>query len=42
MGTLPPTLFGMRPTDLPYLVNASRRGIGEIDLARLRVDEAEA
>lgn len=28
-------LFGMKPTDLPYLVNAARRGLGEIDLRKL-------
>jgi uncharacterized protein (DUF362 family) len=31
------TLFGMKPTDLAYLVNAQRRGIGETDLKKLRI-----
>lgn len=31
------TLFGWQPTDLPYLVNAQARGLGEIDLSKLKV-----
>lgn len=31
------TLFGKVPTDLDYLVEASRRGLGEIDLRRLAI-----
>jgi uncharacterized protein (DUF362 family) len=34
------TLFGMRPTDLAYLVNAHARGLGEIDLKKLRIARA--
>jgi uncharacterized protein (DUF362 family) len=34
------TLFGMKPTDLEYLVQAAQRGMGVIDLARLRIDKA--
>lgn len=35
------TLFGMKGTDLPYLVEAHRRGFGEIDLARVSVKEVD-
>lgn len=31
------TLFGMKPSDLAYLANAQRRGIGQTDLAKLRI-----
>jgi uncharacterized protein (DUF362 family) len=34
------TLFGMKPTDLTYLVQAAERGIGEIRLDRLQIDKA--
>jgi uncharacterized protein (DUF362 family) len=34
------TLFGMKPTDLEYLVQAAQRGMGVIDLDRLRIDKA--
>jgi uncharacterized protein (DUF362 family) len=34
------TLFGMKPTDLAYLVQAAQRGMGVIDLAQLRIDKA--
>lgn len=33
------TLFGLKPTDLPYLVKAKERGIGEIDLQKLKIAE---
>jgi len=36
------TLFGRRPVDLPFLVTAARRGLGEIDLAKLVVATARA
>jgi uncharacterized protein (DUF362 family) len=32
------TLFGMKPSDLDYLVRASEQGLGIIDLARLKID----
>jgi uncharacterized protein (DUF362 family) len=31
------TLFGLKGTELPYLVNASKRGLGQIDLAKLKI-----
>lgn len=31
------TLFGMKPSDLAYLANAQRRGIGQTDLGKLRI-----
>jgi uncharacterized protein (DUF362 family) len=35
------TLFGMKPTDLPYLVKANEQGIGEINLENLDIIEKE-
>ncbi len=35
------TLFGKKGTDLPYLVEAHRRGFGEIDLAKVAVKEVD-
>jgi uncharacterized protein (DUF362 family) len=34
--------FGMAPTDLDYLVQASERGLGEIDLGRLKIQKGTA
>ena len=34
--------FGMKPTDLPYLVNASAQGHGTIDLKKLRITEGRS
>ena len=31
------TLFGLKPTDVPIIVAAARRGLGEMDLRRIRV-----
>lgn len=31
------TLFGLKPTDIPIIVAAARRGLGEMDLKRIRV-----
>jgi uncharacterized protein (DUF362 family) len=39
LGTM---LFGMKPTDLAYLVQAQQRGLGEIDLAKLLIDRGAA
>ncbi len=36
------TLFGKKPTDLSYLVKASERGLGEIDLSTLSISETTA
>lgn len=36
------TLFGKKPTDLPFLVTAARRGLGEIDLTKLVIATARA
>jgi len=36
------TLFGKKPTDLPFLVTAARRGLGEIDLSKLVIGTARA
>lgn len=36
------TLFGRKPTDLPFLVTAARRGLGEINLAKLVIATARA
>ncbi len=36
------TLFGMKPTDLPYLVKANEQGLGEIDLDKLKIVKEEA
>jgi uncharacterized protein (DUF362 family) len=36
------SLFGMKPSDLPYLVNAGNRGVGVNDLARLTVLRGKA
>lgn len=33
------TLFGMEPTNLPFLVKAHEQGLGEIDLDKLRITE---
>jgi uncharacterized protein (DUF362 family) len=33
------TLFGMKPTDLPYLINAEEQGLGTIDLKKLHIRE---
>jgi len=35
------TLFKMKPTDLGYLVKAKELGVGEIDLAKLKIKEIE-
>jgi len=35
------TLFGKKGTDLPYLVEAHKRGFGEIDLAKVAVKEVD-
>lgn len=32
------TLFGMEPTDLGYLVNATKQGLGEIELGKIKID----
>ena len=34
------TLFGMKPADIPVTVAAYKRGLGEMDLARIRVVKA--
>ena len=34
------TFFDMEPTDLSYLVRANEQGLGEIDLAKLKIAEA--
>jgi uncharacterized protein (DUF362 family) len=34
--------FGMAPTDLDYLVQASERGLGEIDLGKLKIQKGTA
>jgi uncharacterized protein (DUF362 family) len=31
------TLFGMKPSEIPVTVAAYKRGLGEMDLARIRV-----
>lgn len=31
------TLFGLRPTDIPIIVTAHKRGLGEMDLERIKV-----
>ncbi len=36
------TLFDRKPTDLPFLVTAAHRGLGEIDLAKLVIATARA
>lgn len=36
------TLFGMKPTDLGYLVKARDQGLGEIDLAKLDIARVRA
>lgn len=36
------TFFGMHPSDLPYLVNAAEQGLGEIDLAKLKISKGRA
>ncbi len=36
------TLMGWKPTDLSSLVEAGRRGLGEIDLGKYRIAEAKA
>jgi uncharacterized protein (DUF362 family) len=36
------TLMGWKPTDLPSLVEAAGRGLGEIDLSKLRIEQATA
>jgi hypothetical protein len=36
------TVMGWQPTDLPSLVEANRRGMGEIDLSKYRVFEGAA
>jgi uncharacterized protein (DUF362 family) len=36
------TLMGWKPTDLSSLVEANRRGLGEIDLSKYRVSEGSA
>jgi len=36
------TIMGWRPTDLPSLVEANRRGLGEIDLAKYVISEGTA
>jgi len=36
------TLFGLQGSDLGYVVNASRRGLGTMDLAKLTVQKIEA
>lgn len=35
------TFFGMKPTDLPYLVKANQQGLGEIDLDKLTIVKEE-
>lgn len=34
--------FDMKPTDIDYLVEASNRGLGEIDLAKLKIKQGTA
>jgi uncharacterized protein (DUF362 family) len=36
------TIMGWKPTDLPSLVEAAARGLGEIDLGRLNIVEGTA
>ncbi len=36
------TIMGWKPTDLPSLVEAAGRGLGEIDLSKLRIEEGTA
>ena len=36
------TIMGWKPTDLPSLVEAAERGLGEIDLSKLRIEQATA
>ena len=36
------SLFGMRPSDLEYLVNAGDQGLGVTDLSRLRIQRGQA
>ena len=36
------TLMGWKPADLPSLVEAARRGLGEIDLAKYLISEGAA
>lgn len=35
------TVMGMKPTDLPYLINTSERGLGEHDLEKIRTEREE-
>ena len=37
--TLGATFFDLRPRDLPYLEIARRRGLGEIDLEKIRLEK---
>jgi len=34
------TLFGLKPADIPVTVAAYRRGLGEMDLGKIRVVKA--
>jgi uncharacterized protein (DUF362 family) len=36
------TLFGRKPADLGYLVNAQQQGLGQTDLSRLRIAQGQA
>ena len=36
------TIMGWKPTDLPSLVEAASRGLGEMDLTKLRIFEGTA
>jgi uncharacterized protein (DUF362 family) len=33
------TFFGIKPQDLPYLEIARKRGLGEIDLEKIRLEK---
>ena len=33
------TLFGMHPTDIPYLMSAEKRGLGRTDFGSVKIEE---